>query len=289
MLTRIPALLKFSLCILCAQASSLAEEEYLLRYKLKAGEKLTTKVVHFAETRAKMSDHNEDSNSRTISYKVWEVESVDNDGNMTFVYQLESVNLAQSVGDGEELKFNSLTDKEVPDAFKQVAESLNKPLAKITINTRGQVVDRDKELKAPQLGMGELTLALPENAIAIGKQWSVPRDMRVKLESGAFKKIKVRELYTLEKVSAGLATISVETQPLTPVTDPAVEAQLIQQLSRGKIKFDLSAGRVVSKKLDWSDEVVGFRGPETMLKYDAEFTEELIASQKTAAANTTKR
>ncbi len=255
-----------------------------LRYKLSAGEVLVSKVVHMAETRTKMSEHAESSSSRTISEKAWEVASVDAKGDMTFVYRINSVELAQSVGDAEELSYNSLTDTEVPDMFKQVAATLAKPLATVTINARGQVVDRDTEAKSPQLGMGELTLPLPEESLAIGAQWSVPRDIRVKLESGAHKTIKVRELYTLEKVSAGVATIRIETQPLTPVNDPAVESQLIQQLSKGEIKFDVDQGRMLSKHLEWSELVVGFRGPETSLRYDAKFTEELLPQTKRTAS-----
>lgn len=259
-------------------------EEFTLRYKLRAGEQLVSKVVHFAETRTKMSDHHESSSSRTITEKVWEVSDVNAKGEMTFEYRINAVELAQSVGDGEELSYNSVTDKQPPDVFKRVAETVAKPLAVVTINPQGQVLQRDSDLKNPQLGMGELTLPLPETDVAIGGQWSVPREVRVKLESGAHKTIKVRELYTLEKVSAGVATIRIETQPLTPVSDPAVESQLIQQLSKGAIKFDLDSGRMLSKELNWSDEVVGFRGPETSLRYEAKYTEELLPAAKRTAS-----
>lgn len=271
----------------CLGSQSLAasnEEVFQLRYKLKQGEVLVSKVVHFAETQTRMAEHDEDSSSRTTSVKVWEVQSVNDAGDMTFVYRIDSVSMAQSVGEGEELTYNSETDEEVPDVFKRVAETIAKPLATVTINSRGQVLNRDKETPNLQLGMGELTIPLPEEGIAIGGNWAVPRELRVKLESGVSKSIKVRELYTLEKVSAGVATIRIETQPLTPVNDPAIDAQLIQQLSKGTIKFDLDRGRMLSKSLDWKDEVVGFRGPETSLRYDAAFTEELQPETSRAAS-----
>ena len=255
----------------------------LLRYKLKPGEQLVSKVIHLADTRTKMSEHEETSTSRTVSEKVWEVSTVNPQGEMTFEYRINSVELAQSVGTGEELKYNSLTDTEVPDMFKQVAETVSQPLATVTINPQGQVIRRDSKLKNPQLGMGELTLPLPEEALAIGAQWSVPREARVKSEAGVHKTIKMRELYTLEKVSAGVATIRIESQPLTPVADPSTESQLIQQLSKGVIKFDVDQGRMLSKELIWSDEVVGFRGPETSLRYEAKFTEELLPQTKRTA------
>ena len=215
--------------------------------------------------------------------------SVDAKGNMTFEYRILSVDLAQRVGDKDEIKFSSETDATAPAVFKKVAETVNKPLGLITINPRGQVTNRDNDTKNPQLGMGELTIPLPEEAIAVGSEWSVPREMRVKLEDGSQKTIKVRELYTLEKVSAGVATIRIESQPLTPVNDPAVESQLIQQLSKGQIKFDIDRGRMLSKQLDWSEEAIGFRGDNTSLKYDARFTEELLSTApKTAANRSTK-
>lgn len=248
---------------------------HTLRYKLEKGEQVVSRVTHFADTRTSMSGVSEDSTSRTTSEKIWEVTDIDADGNMTFVYRINYVNLAQSVGEGEELKYNSLIDLEAPDIFKQVAETVNTPLATITINGRGQVVERDKELKNLQ-GVGELTLPLPEEPVKVGGSWSVPRDLRVKMENGVHKKIKVRELYTLEKVVAGLATIKIESQPLTPVSDPTVEAQLVQLLSKGVIKFDIDRGRLVKKELNWQEEVIGFRGPDTRLRYDAKFTEELV-------------
>ena len=261
--------------------------KYLLQYKLKAGESLVSKVSHFAETRTTMAGQVEASSSRTISEKVWQVTEVAPNGDMTFVYQINSVNLAQSVGDAEEVKYNSEVDEEVPEIFKNVASTLATPLATVTINPRGQVLDRDKELKTPQLGMGELTIPLPDEPIAINSEWAVPRDMRVKLESGGFKAIKVRELYTLTKVSAGVATIRIETQPLTPIDDRSVEAQLIQQLSRGEIKFDIDHGRMLAKKLDWSDEVVDFAGADTSLRYDAKFVEELLPEASRTASRPT--
>lgn len=262
--------------------------KYLLRYKLRAGESLYSRVVHFAETRTKMSDHEESSSSRTTSEKVWEVKSVDDKGNMTFEFRVLSVDMAQKVGDKDEFTYNSQTDDKAPDIFKKVAETINTSLGVVTINPRGQVKNRDSETKSPPLGMGELTIPLPEEPMAVGAEWSVPRDMRVKLDDGTHKTIKVRELYTLEKVSAGVATIRIEAQPLTPVNNPAIESQLIQQLSKGTIKFDLDRGRMLSKQLDWSEEAIGFRGDDTSLKYDARFTEELLTEAPKTAARRAK-
>lgn len=276
-----------SLTIFCVSAySSVAQETYKFQYKLKPGEQIVSKIYHEAQTQTNIAGVHEDSSSQTTSIKVWDIQSATKD-EITFIYSIDSVDMRQSIGGGEEVKYNSQTDKEAPQIFERVAETVQKPLATITINREGEVIKRDNELKSPLMGIGDLTVPLPAEPVAVGAQWHVPRDLRVRLENGSFKIIKIREMYKLEKVSTGVATIRMESQPLTPVTDPAVEAQLIQQLSKGTIKFDLDNGRLLSKKLDWSENVIGFRGADSSMRYDATWSEELLpASARTAPAKT---
>lgn len=274
------------LLLLAGSALAKAQETYKIEYKLKPGEQIVSKIYHEAQTQTNISGVHEDSSSQTTSIKVWEVQSATND-EITFVYSIDSVDMRQSIGGGEEAKYNSKTDTTAPQVFQRVAETVRKPLATITINHTGEVLKRDNELKSPLMGIGELTVPLPAEPVAVGAQWHVPRDLRVRLENGSFKIIKIREMYKLEKVSAGVATIRMESQPLTPVTDPAVEAQLIQQLSKGTIKFDLDTGRLLSKKLDWSENVIGFRGADSSMRYDATWSEELLpSSARTAPVKT---
>jgi len=268
---------------------SFANETYLLRYKLKAGEQVVTRVSHQSETQTMISGVSEDSSARTSSIKVWDVQSVDDAGTMTFVYRIDWVEISQTIAD-ETSSYHSENDDQAPAVFQHVADSVSKPLATISIDPVGELVRRDRDFNVPFLGIGEITVALPREAVAVGAQWQVARDLRLKLDSRKYKMIKVRELYCLERVSAGVATISIMTQPLTPIHDPAVEAQLIQQLSKGTIKFDIDNGRLLSKRLDWSEKVFGFQGPESSMRYDANWTEELLPSRaRTASKSKTAR
>ena len=251
-----------------------ASGTFRLAHNLKAGEIIRTRTTHIANTITRVQGTEDVSESKSISDKVWEVHSVDPDGTMTLEYRIDAVDMMQKQGDKERITYNSRTDKEVPDMFSRVAETISKPIAIVTIDSSGSIVERDNQSKAPPLGMGELALPLPKEAVAIGAQWSIPRECRVKLDDGTQKVVKLREQYTLEKVSAGIATIRIQTHPLTPVDEPSVEAQLMQQMSEGVAKFDIDRGRMISKQLDWDDEIVGFRGAETSLKYTARFTEE---------------
>lgn len=275
--------------VFCFSGSISAQQKVKLEYKLKPKERIVSKVFHQADTQTNISGSNEESSSQTTSVKVWEVQSVDKDS-ITFVYSIDSVDMKQSIGEEEAVQYNSQTDKDAPKVFQRVAETVRQPLATITIDRVGEVLKRDKELKSPLMGIGDLTVPLPKEPVAQGAEWQVNRDLRVRLDDGTYKVIKVRELYRLEKVSAGVATISMTSQPLTPVTDPSIEAQLVQQLSKGTIKFDIDSGRLLSKKLDWSESVIGFRGAESSMRYDATWSEELLpASPRTASAKEANR
>ncbi len=251
----------------------------MLRHKLKAGETVRTRTTHVANTVTRVQGTEDISEARTVSEKVWEVKSVAADGKITFEYRVEAVNLSQKQGDQPEITYNSRSDEKAPALFAPLAETVAKPIGTITIDEIGNVTERENQSKAASFemgGMGELAVPLPKEPVAVGAQWSIPRETRVKLEGGTYKTIKLREQYTLEKVSAGVATIRVDTHPLTPSNDANVDSQLMQQLSKGTIKFDIDSGRLLSKQLDWDEEVVGFRGAESALKYSARFTEEPV-------------
>lgn len=264
-----------------------AAGKFTLRHRLKAGEIVRTRTEHIANTVTRFQTTEDVSESRSVSDKVWEVKSVSPEGLMTFEYRLEAVDMFQKRGDNEPVVYNSRTDKEAPTIYSKVAETITKPIAEVTIDSSGTVIERDKQSKLPPLGMGELAVPLPKEAVELGAQWSIPREIRVQLENGTYKTIKIREQYTLEKVSAGVATIRVLSQPLTPVEDSSVEAQLMQQMSQGVIKFDIDKGRLISKQFDWDDEVVGFHGAETAIKYVARFTEEAVEAPARAATKST--
>ena len=91
-------------------------------------------------------------------------------------------------------------------------------------------------------------------------------------------RMKTRIGLHAQSVKTGVATISVKTEVLTPVNDPQIKSQLVQQLTNGELKFDIDAGRVLSQQIDWDETVVGFSGDDSLMKYLARFTEELSPS-----------
>jgi hypothetical protein len=188
----------------------------------------------------------------------------------------------QKVSDRQEVSYNSETDETPPPEYMHVAKSVGVPIATVTVSPSGEVLERDKTPRQWNSGLGEIALPLPDDPIEVGDTWRLPNEVRVRRRDGKQLRIKIRLLYTLKSVKTGVATISVKTEVVTPVNDPQVKSQLVQQLTNGEVKFDIDAGRVLAQRMDWDETVVGFSGPDSLMKYLARFTEELIPAEAVA-------
>ena len=258
-------------------------EGFLMRYALEPGQTLRYEVTHAAKTKTRIKGDEEVTNVHTISQRHLAVKDSSDSGS-TFDHVVDSVEMTQQLGDQDEIRWDSGSGEDPPKMFSKVADQIGQTLATITVNDRGQETDREDfgGTKA-SLGMGTLTLALPEEPIKIGGSWTVPREVKTRTEDNEVKTIKIREVYTLEKVQTGVATLSIRSEPLTPINAESVKAQVVQQLSNGEIRFDLDAGHMISKNLDWDETVVGFQGPNSMMEYRAKMTETLIPETERSA------
>jgi hypothetical protein len=267
------------------------EPTYRLRYQFTPGETLRWDVTHRSNVRTTVTGTTQRAESISESVKVWEVEDVDEDGNARFVYSVEDVTMLQRLTGRDEVRYDSNKDDDPPPGFAQVAESVDRPLSVVTLSPRGEVIERERKHKASAVPdeqqQGDITIPLPEKAVPIGHTWSRPHTINVNLETGGVKEINTRQSFTLEDVKTGVATIRVRTTVLTPVTDPAIEAQLTQCAAEGRVRFDIDAGRVLSQRMDTDKHVVGFRGDASSLHYVTRFTERLVDQEP--AARTAKR
>ncbi|WP_146523111.1 DUF6263 family protein [Stieleria varia] len=251
-------------------------QTYLLRHSIADGQQLHFEVTHMAKTKTRIEGTEDVSQVHTISHRHWDVVNVDGE-KMTFDHIVDTVEMTQQQGDKEEVRWSSTSGEIAPTMFGKVAEQIGEKLSTVTINPRGQETDReDFGGSKANLGMGSLVIAFPEEPIAIGGSWAVPREVKTRTEEATMKIIKIRELYTLEKVKSGVATISIRSEPLTPMDDESIRAQVVQQLSNGTIKFDMDNGHLLNKELNWDETVVGFQGANSMMEYRARMTERYL-------------
>ena len=267
-------------------ASPLAAEDYELVYKFQPGEELRTQVVHLVTVESKIKGVKQTAKTRSVSTRVWKIIGVDAKGNITLDNSVAAVNMWQSHTDEKgtkEISYNSEKDSEPPPQYEPVAKTVGLTLATLTIDPSGKIIDRRSNQPTFNPGIGELAVPLPGKRVKVGDTWFVPEEVKLKTDDGLVKRIETRQLYKLEKVELGVATISVVTQILTPISDPQLQSQLVQRMQAGTIKFDIDAGRLIHKQMDLDESVLGFAGPDSHMQYLARLTEEPLRMQTARA------
>lgn len=254
----------------------LTEQTYELNYSFKKGDELRWQVEHVAKQTTTIQGNQQISRSSSLSTKVWRVTDVNRDGNVTFVQSLEDVEMWQQTDDRARVEYSSKSDAEPPIEYAQVPDTIGKPLATVTIDSSGKVIEKKAIYKKQNMGLGEITIPLPIGKVKIGAEWHAPSEIIATAKDGSQKRIKTRKRFELEGVKHSVATISASTQLLTPIHEPVIEAQIAQQVVNEKIKFDLDAGHIISREAEWDKQVVGFSGPNSMMHHQAKYIEKLV-------------
>jgi hypothetical protein len=247
---------------------------YRLRYQFHPGETVRWQVVRQEAVRTSISGTTQLTESVTSSTMAWRVKDVDANGAATFEYTVEDADYWNHLSGHEPVRYNSKTDKVPPQGYTDVAQSIGKPLAIITLDPQGKLLGRQRmPVKGATASEGQfLTVPLPTAALAVGENWTLPADVDLPLPNGMNKKIKMLQRFTLQDVKTGVATISMATEVLTPIHDPAIEARIIPHEQNGTIRFDIDEGRILSQQMDVNKQVVGFRGEVSNLQQIARVT-----------------
>jgi hypothetical protein len=253
-----------------------SNDSYLLRYKFELAEPMLTKVVQLVSMQTRIDGVDQTVQSRSQSWRQWDVKQVDADGNITLVHTITQVRMWQKVSGKDEIRYDSSKDDMAPGTYQAIADSVGKPLSTVTITPQGTVVKRVDSTKQFNPGIDSLLIPLPEKAVKVGQRWYTPQKLRIRTTEGVFRTIQLRRQYQLEKVEAGVATIAIKTQVLTPLTDPKIKSQLVQRLQDGSVLFDIAGGQVRTRRMQLDQRVIGFNGPTSMMHYLARLTEEKV-------------
>ena len=255
-------------------------EHYLLCYKFHAGDTLRWNVIHRCQIRTSVTTSTQTAETTTSSIKAWRVHEVKPDGTIIFDHLVESVDMRHRLSGRDEVHYDSRKQLHAPQGFEDVARAVGVPLAVVTINPQGKVLDRKQNMvKAAVAGQGDITIPLPDEPITVGHRWSFPHAIDLPLPDGTTRRIRSTQTYTLESVKTGVATIAMTTQILTPLNDPSIEALLLQYETAGQVRFDIDNGRILGRQADVDKSVVGFRGQASSIHYVARSTEEFLPSE----------
>jgi hypothetical protein len=214
--------------------------------------------------------------TRSSSIKLWKVNEASPDGVVSFEHSVESLDMWQQTQGHQAVRYNSSTDTEVPDVYKDVAKQVGIPLTAVTMDRNGKILKRDEKFRQANVNSMPMAVVLPGEPVAVGAVWTTPLEMEVRQQDRSITKVKGRYRYLLDKVSDGVAVIQVESQVLSLIHDPAIEAQLMQRLPSGTVRFDIEAGRIISQQMDLDKRVIGFSGPSSSMHCLTRLTEELL-------------
>lgn len=267
------------------------KQKYKLAYKLKKGEELKFTTSQSVTTKVQGGGVTEESASRSNSEKTWKVINVDRLGNITFSLTLDSIDMWTKTQDipvdpkappVEPVSYNSETDKEIPDLYKQTAESVGKTLAVFSVAPNGKVLNRQSNLREANFGVGKVTVPLPEQPIPIGYVWNVPTVLEANDDNGKAIQLKAQIRYELANVQGQVAYLRFRTEILTPITSEKVKSTVMQKMTKGEIAFNIELGRPVMKQVRWNEKAQGFAGSDSLLQFVGKMTEKIASNSDTA-------
>ncbi len=272
--------------ILMAQSAPADDGPITITYRFKAGQFFHYEVIDKAELTTQMASNQAKAVQKTESLKSFRVISVDEAGGAILEPVVEIVRMSSQTGDKAAIAFDSSKDTVAPKGFESLASTIGRPLARFHVTANGRltkvtmlVTDAPKKLtEAAQKTDPSINflVVLPEMPVKIGDKWSEKFETQVAINESLNQPLVLIRSYELTSVTDHIATIRVRTSLLTPVTDPTILRQLVQQTPSGTIQFDLSEGRLVSKVLKIDEKIVGAFGQQTLLQADGESTERLV-------------
>ncbi len=273
------------------------KKTYVLKYKMKAGEKIHWYHDHRITSKNRMAGVTNDTMSRMQTDFVWTVNSVDVLNRMNFDVTLESINAFSKTTDDDANddkpasnvsdSYNSRVDEKAPDLYVSIAERVGKPLSQYTVTHNGLIADSKSNYRKSDIGgVGDTpTFAFPDKPISVGHKWQVPDTLRAKNEHGVYQNLKVQVEYQLKKVVNGNAYISFYTQVLTPLESNKVKSQILTHLASGYIVFNIERGLPIRREVEWDEKVQGYKGPDSYLKYTAKRSERLLEPKEVSERN----
>lgn len=251
-------------------------EKFNLEYKFKPGETLRWNVVHKATVKSTVQGTSQTAWTSSTSTKVWRVENVSEEGEITFTHLVERVQMANQISGRAKVEWDSNSKDDVPHGYQDAAKAVGVPLTEVRMDSHGKVLQRLEKLNQPGASSDTpITIPLPEIPVAVGGFWLEPHELKLAQKAGGTKNVQTRRRFELKSVKNGVAVIAVDFQVLTPIQDPTLEAQLVQRMAKGEVRFDVTAGRILSQKFDVDKRLHDFSGPGSLMHHLSRFTEDL--------------
>ncbi len=202
------------------------------------------------------------------------VDQVNADGSADIQLVLDRAYMTAQNG-GVNSVYNSEKPDQVPSEFETVRDSIGRP-QKFRLAPSGKILPISGDTNPVE--QVELLFKLPEQPVALGATWKERFETSVSVNraSKLMRPIKMERRFELTSVDNGVATITLTTVCLSPISDPFQESQIIQRKTKGTIRFDIEKGYLVDRQLQVVEKVVGQEGPGSALSVRSMRVDRLI-------------
>lgn len=215
------------------------------------------------------------------------VVSVDEQGLALIEPVLDRTRMTAQMPDKKAVVFDSKNDDQSLPQFQAIRDSIGKSVARFQVSPAGKLVKAiivDKTAPKALLDAAEkletrfpFLVVLPENPVSVGEKWREDYNVVV-VNEGLKQSVPMRRIYELTAIADGVARIKFRTLVLTPLNEPELEKQIIQQTPTGTIDFDVQRGLVRSYASTINRSTINAFGPRSLLQVTGESTEKLVTA-----------
>lgn len=267
------------------------EPTYELRYDFSNVPAIHYEVLQKAGIVSRKGDAKDVMTTAERTRKHFRVISVDKAGNALLESKIDHAQMAVQFDDAKPIHWDSANkDEDPPKQFRDVSERVGRPLARLRVSPRGELVSmthidaRGRTKKAEPEVTDNVLVAFPEKPLRVGDTWSEEFEVEVNVARNVTRKARLRRTFELASVEGDRATITYEIAVLDLVLDPSIGMQLIQRTPSGSIVFNMQQGRIVSKTQSLDERVFGPFGPGSLMHAWSNRTERIIEEEKPVEA-----
>jgi hypothetical protein len=270
-----------------APETAVPAADVTLRYKFQPGQVVRYLVDDKSTVDLEYGQQKGTCTYQTTSWKHYTVKSVNPDGSAVLELVIDRAKMQVQEQDRLAIAYDSQAVGAAPKEFAALAALIQQPRT-ITVTATGviETAENAPEIQAHADAIDQqntnVLIVLPENGVSVGGSWKDDFQVSVKIKEVPYHRfIRLRRHYMLTAIDAQTATIDLQTIVLTPLDDPAIEAQLLQRTPNGVIRFDLASGRILERQARVNNQVVNFEGPGSKIKVDRRFSETITTDDGT--------
>lgn len=261
------------------------EPKQVLAYKFTPGFFAHFEVRHSMTVISEANGEVEKVTNESQSKKHFRVVSIDEQGNAVLEPIVDSVFMSAKFGTSDPIVYDSTKDTEAPRQFREVRATIGRPIARVTVAPNG-TLQKVTLLEGAPTHLAESAIkndprmnflvVFPTEPVGVGATWRERFAVEVVVGQNLKQPVTLQRQYDITAIEGTVATLKVRTSVITPLSNPQVEAQLMQRKPSGTIQFDLARGILLSQSTAASEQVVGAFGPKTSVQATSETQEKWV-------------